>query len=181
MKTLLCTSIFGFTLLFLGCPVRSLQPLLLEKDVVFDPNLLGQWAENGESFTFQQWGKNGYRILWTDAKDTVVYRAQLGGLGKAWFLDSFPPDAGKNDYHLLESHLISQIWTTGDTLRISLLEGDWLREMIDAKRLAISHVRRDSEIILTASTEELQKLVVKYANDAGAFAEPGIFIRRRQN
>jgi len=51
--------------------------------------------------------------------------------------------------------------------------------MIDAKKLSIVHVRRDNDIILTATTEELSALVLRFAEDDKAFPNPGLLIRTK--
>jgi hypothetical protein len=106
------------------------------------------------------------------------YRVQLGRLGKFWFIDSSPLKS-EDDHHLLQAHILSRIWLNGDTLRVASIESDWLREMIDAKKLSISHVRRDNDIILTATTQELQQLVLRFAEDDKAFPSPGVLIRTK--
>ncbi len=189
LKLQLCVSLFlflFFSLSFLGCPARSLNPLFGEKEIKFNSALLGTWAEGKDSYTFEQSGEKGYLVTFREeksdgeGKEPVVhstkYKAAAGQIGKFWFLDSFPAE-GVTEFHFVAGHLITRIWLNGDTLRMASLESDWLRNMIDAKKLKISHVRREAEIILTASSAELRKLVERYANDRKAFPEPGTLVR----
>jgi hypothetical protein len=165
----------------IGCPTRSLFPLFSEKEVVFNPALIGTWSgEDDEgTFSFVQSGEKGYTVTMRDEKgEKEVYSASLGRLGKYWFMDSSPA-SDERDYHLITAHLITKIQLDGDTLRMSLLESDWLRGMIDEKKLSIAHVRRDGEIILTASTEELQALLRRIAKDQKAFPDPIILARMK--
>lgn len=169
-----------FILLLAGCPARSLFPLFSTKDIVFNPSLLGTWSDSGanETYTFQRSGEKSYNVIFFEQQsgNTTVYRAQLGRLGKLWFLDSYPAK-GPQDYHLIPAHIISRISLNGDTLRIASLESDWLRQMIDSRELEIEHVRIDGDVILSASTEALKDLVQRFAEDSDAFPNPGTLIR----
>jgi hypothetical protein len=80
-------------LYFMGCPIRSFYPLFGEKDLVFNPVMIGSWVEND--------GKETYLIQKGEGKDYVVtvtdengrkgqYIMQSGQLGKFWFLDTYP-------------------------------------------------------------------------------------------
>lgn len=173
--------VVGIAIFMMGCPTRSLFPLFTESDLVFNPALVGTWidVEGADTFTFQKAGEKSYNVVSLEQKgNSEGYRVQLGRLGKFWFIDSYPLKGG-GDHHTLSAHILSRIWLNGDTLRMASLESDWLRGMIDAKTLSIAHVRRDGDIILTATTEELQQLVLRFAEDDKAFPDPGVFIRTK--
>ena len=61
------------------------------------------------------------------------------------------------------------------------MDNEWLEEMIDEKKVNIAHVRLEDRIILTAPTEELQKFVLKYAEDTDAFPELDELHRKTQD
>lgn len=183
--------ILGISLLIVGCPARSLYPLFAKKDLLFNPSLLGTWVDEKEkdTYTFQPSEDNkAYNVIVHEFKDdssqkgtegrgdTAIYKVHLGQIGQFWFLDSYP---GRKtpDHHLISAHIISRIWFGGDTLRIAPLENDWLKKMIDTNRLKIAHVRLKGDIILKASTQELQKFVLQYAEDDKAFPNPGKLVR----
>ena len=173
--------VVAMTISMMGCPTRSLFPLFTEKDLVFDQALVGTWdgTEDGETYAFQRSGEKGYAVVLRDKSgDTRNYNVQLGRLGTFLFTDTSPSKGG-GDHHFISAHLISRIALEGDTLRMSLLESDWLRDMIDAKKLSIAHVRRGGEIILTATTEELQSLVLRFAEDDKAFPNPAVLVRMK--
>ena len=170
----------GIAILIMGCPARSLFPLFTESDLVYNPGLVGTWTDNeNNTFTFQRSGEKSYNVVSLEQKgNSEGYRVQLGRLGKFWFIDSYPLKSG-DDHHKLSAHILSRIWINGDTLTMASLESDWLRDMIDAKKLSIAHVRRDDDIILTATTEELRALCLRFAEDDTAFPNPGVLIRTK--
>lgn len=174
--------------LFIGCPVRSLQPLFSEKDIMYSSALVGTWANGEDRYTFKKASDNSYRILLSEQKstdsvkhtesngDTMTFVGQLGKLGKSLFLDTYP---GREvvDFHLLATHMIFRLWLDADTLRLASLEGDWVKKMIKANRLKIQYTIANGDFILTGSTNELQKIVRPFANDSNAFPNPETFVR----
>ncbi len=170
----------GIAFLIMGCPARSLFPLFAEKDLEYDPGLIGTWMDNKNgTITFQKAGEKSYKMVFLEQKENSEgYRVQLGRLGTFLFFDSYPLKEG-SDHHTLATHILSRVWLNGDTLRIASLESDWLRDMIDAKKITIAHVRRDGDIILTATTDELQQLALLFAEDNKAFPSPDILIRMK--
>jgi hypothetical protein len=176
MNTLKCVCFALVALLSLGCPVRSIFPLFNEKDLMLNKNLVGTWIGKDALLKIDQSGEKDYRGTFIETDEpgkngkSTSYAVLAGKVGKYWFLDS-TPDSDPKDHHLLKSHVISKVQLEGDGLSMSSLEGDRLRELIDAGTLKVSHVRRNNEIILTASPEELQKLVLQLADDEKAFPE----------
>jgi hypothetical protein len=182
-----------------GC-VRSFYPLFTEKDLVFNPALVGTWADKEKNtWTFQKSSDKNYRLLYFQreykvfgrgpetAGDTATFRAQLGKLKGLWFLDLYP-DRGtleshvKNDLHnvtMIPTHTFFRVWIEGDSLRLAMLDEEWLKRLIDQNGMRIPHVRTEDYIVLTASTQELQRLVVMAAGDEKAFPNPGTLLRVR--
>ena len=61
-----------------------------------------------------------------------------------------------------------------------MLDPDWLKEMIQQKKVRIPHeVLNDEDFVLTAATEELQKLVQTYAEDPKAFSNDSAWLRKK--
>ncbi len=173
--------IFLIVFLFIGCPTRSLFPLFIENDFVFNPSLIGTWIdvhkEEG-TLTFQQSDHNRYTIMSCNLSDgdTTVFEAELGKLGKSWFLDSYIAGQMHNEF-VIPVHFISRIWINGDTLQYATLNSDYLEQMIDNGELQIPNVNYDGDILLTASTEQLQQLVLRFTDDEKAFDKPVVLIR----
>ena len=168
----------GLAFLSIGCPARSLFPLFTENDLVTVPEIFGTWGDGkGETYTFLKAADKSYDVVWRNQEgNTGLYKVQLGKLGKSRFLDS-SPETKDPDYHMIATHVISKFSLDGDSLRIASLQSDWLKKMIGAGTLQIPHVIEDDEVILTASTRELQQLVLRAAEDTDAFPNPGALVR----
>lgn len=176
-----------------GCPARILFPLFTEKELIFNPSLVGRWTLEDDIYTFQKLGEKSYELLHYTNKtgyDTAVFKSELGKIGKYWFLDLFPESRaleshlnnGVFTHHLILAHTISRIWFEGDSIRIATLDNDWLRKIINKKKLKVPHVyikdkNMGEQLIITANTKELQRFVTKYADNTGAFPNPGVLRR----
>jgi len=167
--------LLGVAIFLTGC-VPSLHPLFTDKDLVFDQALVGTWVdEDGKStWTFQQSGDNSYELVYTENEEAAKFQAHLLKLGGFLFLDIFPEESGmKNGLYkglLIPAHGFSRIWIEGDSVRLAYLDSDWLKQMIDQKKVKIDHDFIDQGIILTAQTKDLQKFALKYAEDVKAFS-----------
>ena len=111
MKTLIRLLTLTLLLTLGGC-VPSLQPFYADKDVAFDPTLLGTWSgdEGKDTWEFTKHGERGYKLHYTDEEGRqgrfVVYRFRLAGNN---LLDLYPeePEPRANDFykhHLLRLH-----------------------------------------------------------------------------
>ncbi len=167
-----------------SCFVTSMHPLYTEKDLTFAPELLGTW-ENEDVWIFEKSGENVYEltIKEQESKKTGVYETHLVKLGKYLFLDLYPEeselDESVSDIHLVPTHSFWKVKIEKNALRLAFMDIEWLDEMIDANKVNIAHVRLEERIVLTAPTEELQKFVLKYAEDSDAFPELDALHRKK--
>lgn len=199
MRWLRVPVIFALAFFLASCFVTSIYPLYTEKDLTFVPELLGTWkAEDEENlYTFQQSGKNAYELIITgqesnkkstgilDYEEAGRYEAHLVKLGKFLFLDIYPqvPEMGEYglDFYLVPVHSFHKILIEKDVLRLVSLDYDWLEEMIKGNKINLAHVRVEDRIVLTASTAELQKFVLKYVEDSEAFSDFSKLDRQKQD
>ncbi|MBU1707052.1 hypothetical protein KKB28_03970, partial [bacterium] len=87
-------------------------------------------------------------------------------------------ESGNDFYraHMIPAHSFSLISIEEDSLFISLLNTEWLEKSIAKKEVNIQHERLQDFTVLTASTEELQKLVLN--NIENIFdEETGVLVR----
>ncbi|MCX7824485.1 MAG: hypothetical protein N2689_02895 [Verrucomicrobiae bacterium] len=170
----------------LGC-VPSLHPLYTDKDLVFEPGLVGKWGEPDETdtWTFEKSGDKLYTLTTTAKGVPAKFEARLVRLGKHLFLDTYPeePDFENGLYkiHLIRVHYFWKVALKGDTLEIGPLNLGWLMRMIDEKKIAVRHETYGDDkpiILLTASTKDLQALIARYADDPEAFGEKPAELRR---
>jgi hypothetical protein len=160
-------------------PIPSLHPLYTEKDLVFDPPLVGRWigadSDGHDTLTFWKSGEKSYRTIFSEKSTTIKYTVHLVRLGSFLFFDALPSDSPEGGF--LPTHSFYRIQLEGDILSVAYLDEDWLKRMIGQGEVDIRHELVDNTIVLTASTRDLQEFIVKYADDAKAFPDPGRFRR----
>lgn len=169
-----------------SCIVKSLHPFYSEGILEFRKELLGAWTDqDAGKWQIRQFEKeeNAYEITLT-SKDGVsaVFTAHLFRLDDHLYLDFVPesdnlPSVDLFNLHLIPSHSLARVHLP-DESRISIewLNEEWLTEMFTQNRIRIRHEvlyehgdQDEKMYILTASTEELQKFIVKYEDDPEAF------------
>ena len=172
----------------LSC-IRSLQPLYEDKDLVFEPRLIGTWTdgEGEDAWTFERAeGKEYFLTCRTSEDETAArFRGRLGKLGGAFFLDLYPDKGNaalpRNDFlamHLVPAHTFWRV-RFEDGLHLDPFNADWLKEGIRAGRVKIAHVETSEEILLTAAPPELQAFLAGLASDLEAFPPSAEPLRKR--
>lgn len=178
--------LFYFLAGLLGGCVLSVHPLFTDDSLIFEEKLLGVWAEEGseERYEFGRYGDKDdkrYTFVYTDTEgETGEFLASLGKLNDMLFLDLYPAEADVNanafyKYHLLGVHTFIKVEQIGPTLQMRVMSPDKMKEMLKQDPNLVKHEvleEPDSRILLTASTKDLQRFMVEYANTEGLFEEP---------
>jgi hypothetical protein len=168
VRTKQLLAVAGLALLMTACTVRSMQPLYTEKDLIFDPQLLGMWVQAGDNsddfLIFQKYEDKTYTLR---IGDSPKLQGRLMKLGGELFLDVTPAET--DDAFAIPGHLFVRIRVNGDTLQPALLDADWVKNAADFGTLGLSHLRIDSKLVLTASPKELQAFVARHAGDSSVF------------
>jgi hypothetical protein len=187
--------IFGLialAILMAGCVPTSVHPLYFKKDLIFIPELIGTWGnpadEEGDKLVFEQAGDNSYKMSYYESKEEsgeeaswASFEAHLIRLGDNFFLDVFPEEPElKNDFynlHLVPTHSFMRVAVVGDTLKLGIFDYSWLENNLEDGKVNLKHETRDDLIVLTASTEELQEFVAKYAKAAFPYEKDNMLLR----
>jgi len=162
-------------ILAIGC-VPSLHPLYTEKDIVFEPGILGSWLEEGgtSAYEFTSDDSTSYTLTYTEDSTSSYFTATLVKLGDHMFLDFLPdePDCGNEFYksYLIPAHSFYKVTLSNDILRMDGLDVEWMKKQLQDSTNTIAFEWLDEEnYLLTASTEALQNFVLKHADDKNAF------------
>lgn len=170
-----------------GC-VPSLYPLYTEKDLILEPLLLGEWYEaNGDSiWLFNRLGNKSYELISTSFqnKTSCRFKVHLIKLGDYLFLDFYPEKRTQNDkfydQSFIATHIFSRVTINKDKLSIAMLNPIIIDSMAKKKQIKIPYKRIENKIILTASTNELQKFILKYAENKALFSYTFVFERHNK-
>jgi len=169
-----------------GCIPLSLNPYYAEKDLSFDPALLGDWGDKdkGAQVRFDKAGTNAYEMIDLEADTTVKFEVHLFKLGNQRFLDLYPGSTGfsggKNDLmnvHLIRGHSLLRVDRLDSVIVTAGLSEQWMKELFSKQPMAVTHVVTDDQVVLTGSTDEIQAFVFRHLGDSAAFEAPSEMVR----
>ena len=157
-----------------GCSkLVSLNSFVNDEHAVMDTSLLGMWAdEDGKDTYLVRQDGTGYRIRYLrESSEPYEFKARLMVTDDVKILDLC---SAKDDDFQLAIHVPVRLWTEGDTLRIAVLESDWIVEQA-GKQLAIAPA--DKRTLITAPGEAVRMFLTKVGADPKAYNEQGILRR----
>jgi hypothetical protein len=182
--------------LLASCVTYSVQPLYDERTAVFDASLLGPWGnptqKNASStMLFAKGSGDFYEVTMIDPNGDdpslrAVYEAHAVRLNGRLFLDAVHTADHVGSHTVngegIRSHMIVRAMVDGDKMHIDFLSDDWLEKGFDSGTLALAHETISGndisdQIVLTASTADLQKFVAAHANDDQAFPPSDPLVR----
>jgi len=172
-----------------GCSCAgSLRPLESGAPPLESANLRGKWVSTDDSSNQQEYflvdsaSADVYVVssLKPNEKLTDVYEVSLVQVAatRSWTQRSTKPRAARNTgvsttWERCRS-ISSEVWVEGDTLRLGLLNYDWLKQMISTGKVTLPsiehHEDSDSLLLLTAESDKLAEFVRQYAEDPDAFS-----------
>jgi len=196
-KTFLLSAFFFVVLLLTGC-LTTLHPIFTEKDLVYKPELIGNWKTSqgdgkggsveihslANEKTVELPGKissiknKGYLITYREDNEiTASYIAFLARIGKHLYFDYYPVplETEKNADKFYMQHFVKMhtsyrvnILKNGG-FELNQLDASYLNKLIEEKKIRIRHeLNSDGDAVITASTEELQQYILKYGDDPEA-------------
>jgi len=200
MKTKTIIVILFLSMLVSSCVLSSLFPLYKESDLIRDDRIVGTWlAEEREDYieywTFEwvdtseagssffgpgAWEKYNtgktYRVTVAENALEQEFAANLLELDGKTYMDFYPVDFeiehGFLAWHMVPVHLFSQIEIKEDNLIFYWCDVDYFKELIEQNKVKISHISNKGEILITASTGELQRFIKKYGEEVFNYSEP---------
>jgi hypothetical protein len=174
------TALAGLVLLFALCGcVPSIHPLYTEADLIFDPAIVGDWAdkEAKQNWTFAKAGPKEYTVTLVDGDGKKgVFSGHLLKLDGTLFMDLYPSELQlkESDFyrsHFVPTHTFARIQIGDAGLKLAALKPDWMKSSLEANPAALGHEKLEEGVVLTASTKDLQAFVVKNLKTADAWAE----------
>jgi hypothetical protein len=161
--------------------------------ITTDEGALGQ----PETWDFRKGEGKSYLLVHTDTDGrTAAFDVHIIKLGNHYFMDFYPTglpeedkssvskyfDASANEnsfmaIHLLPVHTFAKLEVKPETLKISMFDPDFLKNLLENRQIRIKHEKVDNGYVLTASPEELQKFAEKYADEKAAFLDDPIELK----
>jgi hypothetical protein len=207
MKTKNVIMISLVIFLISGCFVKSLHPFYKENEVIYKSELTGKWEGNDSStWKIDQGMKsaglfkpdipdNAYLITYTDKKGVARFSVHLFQLDNRYFLDFYPGEVeSTNDlmsYHLVPMHTVARVDLAPGKMVIQWYNEEWLINLFRQNKIRIAHEKVPAtegkadednfQVVLTASTDDLQKFMLKYLDDPNAIKNDYTFVLKKKN
>jgi len=199
MKKVSIILAFTFLIIFLSGCLSTLHPIFTEKDLAYDPRLIGTWKTDGtgdknravitnlstESSidlpgNISSIKQKGYLISYQDRNGTTSerYIAFLARIGKHLYFDYYPADKKEDrkidDFfavHFVKMHTSYRVEILKDgSFELTQLDEGYVRRLIEEKKIRISYEKdADDNTVITASTKELQQYLLKYGDEPSAY------------
>jgi len=168
--------------LLAGCVVTSVYPFYTAKDVVFDPALVGAWAEAGSTnaandhWRFDRLNQEAYWLTTVENAKTNRYATYRFRLKQHVFLDLRTTNRVDEQLPL---HYLLKIEESGSTLQVKVLNFEWLAKLLEKNPKTLRHIlvpnepgnTNNNQLVLTADPPELQKFILKHINDTNTFSD----------
>jgi hypothetical protein len=172
-----------------SCLVTSLHPFYHSEDMIYDSSMEGLWVDEdsciweiekdmvSDEFMGPEYPSSSYNITYYEDEDVKSYFIgtlfQLKGINYADFYPDSDEDQHNSDFagmHYFPTHTLARIDFSKDSIMLYWYGEEWLTDLFDQNRIRIKHetVEIAPDVprhILTASTNELQKFITKYANN----------------
>ncbi len=171
-----------------GC-VQSLHEVYTQEQLFFEPSLAGTWT-NGEAkptllLVSGNEAEKVYQIYIVneDKKKSGPYDAHIARVGEHYLVDLVaarptidPPAEFEAALGMaVPTHVIMLADITPPVVKLRAIDYSWMKKFVGENPSAIKFERVDSDILLTASTADLQAFFLKHRTTEGAFGKPGEF------
>jgi hypothetical protein len=171
-----------------SCLVSSLHPFYKQKDKKFDTTMVGNWKDGDDciwtiqpnmrfnGFMQPEVHDSSYTITYyEDVNTKSILTTTLFQLNGVDYVD-FTPDPNEDHstsdmtaFHHVPVHTLARVQYCKDSILLYWYGDIWLSELFEQNRIRIKHETVEGfeydRQLLTASTDELQKFIKKYAND----------------
>jgi hypothetical protein len=185
-------------MLFIGSCVPSLHPLYTQDDLIFEEKIIGTWIdEENDSIVWEFEKYHPSTIFPSQAEETkgdfykltvkgekpAVFHVHLIKLGKYLYFDfylkNYEFDNDMAELHLFPVHNFAKVRYNEDSIAIEHFNRGFIEDMIKENKARIKHEVSYGNLILTAGTEELQKFVIKYADNDELYASEPTILKRK--
>ena len=199
MKKLSFLLAFTFLVIVLSSCLRTLHPIFTIKDIVYESKLLGTWKTDNQGTNgiviisnlaadntialpekIAAIKQKGYLVSYQDedGKATEQYIGFLARIGKHLYFDYYPVEKKENKTfdefftsHFVKMHTSYRVEISKDGgFELSQLDESYVTKLINEKKIRINHEKdANGNIVITASTDELQQYIIKYGDEPGAY------------
>ena len=175
--------------LLLSACIPSVNPFYTDKDVIFATSLLGEWQVKDKEDEPQHWrfergnGTDYALTVRDDEGKEGEFKATLFKLKDHQFLDLLPTEceyatnqADLVAFSMFRGHLLVHVAQMEPELRMAFFDFEWLADHLKENPKALPHGGEDG-LVLTASTRQLQRFVLRHLEEGALFSDYGELTR----
>ncbi len=167
-----------------GC-VLSIHPWTEPGLILPVAELEGVWqdCEGGDTWVFLLEEESTYRLIHSEDGKPAEFTAAVFELDGLRFMDLLPREPKLNgfySYHLLPVHGLFRLALDGDTLRLAMLDIDYVDHLLKADPDLVEHTRAEDRLLLTAPTAGLQDFLLRCGEDEQIYGETELLVRSRR-
>ncbi len=161
-------------LIALAACVPSIHGICTPETEVFKPELLGYWfdSKGKEGWEFTRHEK-GYRAIFIEKdKKKLSFVGRLAAVEKRLFLDLYPNEKSlPDDCFAIPAHMFLLVRQIEPELRLAAMNPDEMKKIVTGDPEAIKHECVDDGIVLTAQARELQRFLIRQADNKSLFRD----------
>lgn len=194
-KIYLLSCLLVLAVFFGGCGLTTFHPIFKTDGLLYDTRLYGSWTnEEGKNMIFQPASslddkaipeklrpfKNKFYVQQTSDSKNLAF---LTKIGNHIYLDVYPAEQDYKNMaerfysnHLVKMHQVYRIdFVNANSIKIRSIEQDYLEKLIKTKEVRMPYTvvketsSDDEKIVITSSTEDLQRFIAKYGDDDEAY------------
>jgi hypothetical protein len=176
-------------ILLLSACIPSLQPFYTEKDLVFEPALVGSFGEKDGSatWTFTKSADREYNLTIKDKEKSSSFVTHLFKLGNDRFIDLYAvkeslDDSPREDFFkatLVPGHLALKV-SSFSPLTLQVMDEDGMKEYLKSNKGAVAHTFIESDrLVFTGSSEQMRDFLKRISSEEKCWGKPGEFQKRK--
>jgi len=184
MKKATILLLLGLALAMSGCIPSAVHQFYTEDDLVFDPNILGAWGEDGvETTFFEQADSLTYLISLEDESGRASFEGHLFKLNGVLLLDLTPDfdELQMNETYkqfLLPVHSLYRVEQTEPDFAINMLDYQWLTQELKKQPAPLEFFEVEGRAFITSPTEQMQAFLLTALDNPDAFTHDPMVLHR---
>lgn len=191
MKKRFILALVTLSVFFHGCVVLTVHPLYTSDTNVQNSQLEGKWQDvEGDSIFWEFSAEKDHYYLVQDDGKKGKFDVHLVELDGKYYLDFYPEDLykaleqdydeethcteGINDFlawHAVPMHIFAKVEIEENEVRMWFFDPEFIEDLLEQRKIKIKHEKLEEGFLITASSEELQKFVIKYSHVEDAFLD----------
>ncbi len=157
-------------ILTLNSCVSSLNPIYTEKDLIFIPELVGEWTETDNksktTWTFKKQDEKKYILNFLEDDKLATFKGNVTKIGDYYYLDLYLKETDTinslYNLHIFPVHTFSRLTINGDKLNIEFFSWDWFKEKFKEGKKQLDYIEsEDKQIMITSRTLDLREFMLK--------------------